>query len=44
MSRFYAHRVIDAAQVAENLLPMGNIPTSERVARELTLADLMAAA
>lgn len=35
MSRFYAHRLIDAAQVVENLLPMGNIPASERQAREL---------
>jgi len=36
MSRFYAHRTIDAAKVADNLLPMGNIPTSERQARPLT--------
>jgi hypothetical protein len=35
MSRFYAHRLIDAAQVVENLLPMGNVPNSERQAREL---------
>lgn len=37
MSRFYAHRMIEAAQVTENLLPVGNIlPTSERQARPLT--------
>lgn len=36
MDRHYAHRVIDAAQVAENLLPMGNIPDNERQARPLT--------
>lgn len=35
MSRFYAHRLIDASQVVENLLPIGNIPTSEAQAREL---------
>lgn len=35
MSRFYAHRLIDAAQVVENLLPIGNIPSSEAQAREL---------
>jgi hypothetical protein len=35
MSRFYAHRVIDASEVAANLLPMGNIPQTERQAREL---------
>jgi hypothetical protein len=35
MSRFYAHRLIDAAQVVENLLPIGNIPSSESQAREL---------
>lgn len=34
-SRVHAHRMIDAATVAENLLPMGNIPASERQAREL---------
>lgn len=36
MSRFYAHRIIDAAEVANNLLPMGNIPATERQARPLT--------
>lgn len=35
MSRFYAHRLIDAAQVVETLLPIGNIPTNEAQAREL---------
>lgn len=35
ISRFYAHRLIDAAQVVEILLPMGNTPSSERQAREL---------
>jgi hypothetical protein len=36
MSRFYAHRLIDAAQVVENLLPIGNIPLNEAQARELS--------
>lgn len=36
MDRHYAHRVIDAAQVAENLLPIGNIPDNESQARPLT--------
>ena len=35
MSRFYAHRLIDAVSVIDNLLPVGNTPTSERQAREL---------
>ena len=35
MSRVHAHRVIEAAAVAENLLPMGNTPRNERQAREL---------
>jgi hypothetical protein len=35
MSRFYAHRLIDASQVVENLLPIGNIPSNEAQAREL---------
>lgn len=35
MSRFYAHRLIDAAQVVENLLPIVNLPTNEAQAREL---------
>lgn len=35
MSRFYAHRLIDAAQVVENLLPIGNVPASESQTREL---------
>lgn len=39
MSRSRAHRLIDAAKVAERMLPMGNIP-NERQARELApLAD-----
>ncbi|MBN1430421.1 MAG: hypothetical protein JXB07_18775, partial [Anaerolineae bacterium] len=36
MSRSYAYRTIEAAQVAKRLLPMGNIPMSERQARPLT--------
>jgi len=37
MSRIHAHRLIEAAGVTENLLPMGNIlPESERQARPLT--------
>lgn len=36
MSRFYAHRIIDAAEVANNLLPIGNIPATESQARPLT--------
>lgn len=39
MSRFYAHRLIDAAQVVDNLLPIGNVPTSESQARELAPFD-----
>lgn len=36
MSRIHAHRLIEAADVTNNLLPMGNIlPTSERQARPL---------
>jgi hypothetical protein len=35
MSRIHAHRMIDAAQVAENLLPTGNIPATERQLRPL---------
>lgn len=35
MSRFYAHRLIDAAQVVDNLLPIGNVPSTESQAREL---------
>lgn len=35
MSRFYAHRLIDASQVVDNLLPIGNVPTCESQAREL---------
>lgn len=36
MSRFYAHRLIDAAEVGNNLLPIGNIPQTESQARPLT--------
>lgn len=36
ISRFYAHRLIDAAQVAENLLPIGNKPTHESQVRPLS--------
>lgn len=38
MSRFYAHRMIEAAGVANNLLPIGNIPlpATESQARPLT--------
>jgi len=32
--RFYAHRLIDAAKISEEMLPTGNIP-NERVARAL---------
>ena len=37
MSRFYAHRLIEAAEVTTNLLPIGNkLPISEYQARPLT--------
>lgn len=36
MSRSYAHRTIEAAQVVTNLLPIGNIPTNEAQARPLS--------
>lgn len=36
MSRSYAHRTIEAAQVASNLLPIGNIPATESQVRPLT--------
>jgi hypothetical protein len=35
MSRVHAHRLIDAAGVAGNLLPMGNVPATESQARPL---------
>ena len=35
MSRIHGHRMIEAAGVAENLLPIGNIPQNEAQAREL---------
>lgn len=35
-SRSRAHRLIDAAEVANNLLPIGNIPQNEAQARPLT--------
>ena len=34
-SRSYVHRQIEAAQVIDNLLPIGNIPRNEAQAREL---------
>jgi hypothetical protein len=34
-SRFYAHRIIEAAKVSAVLLPIGNIPTSEAQVRSL---------
>lgn len=39
MSRFYAHRMIEAAAVADNLLPIGNIPATESQARPLTTLE-----
>lgn len=36
MSRIHAHRLIEAADVSLNLLPVGNTPTSERHLRPLT--------
>ena len=36
MSRFYAHRLISASEVASNLLPIGNMPTNESQVRPLT--------
>jgi DNA modification methylase len=39
ISRIHAHRLIEASSVAENLLPVGNIPTSERQARPLASLD-----
>ena len=36
MDRTYAHRTIEAAKVASNLLPIGNIPVNEAQARPLT--------
>jgi len=35
LSRQHAHRLIKAAQVAEVLLPIGNVPANEAQAREL---------
>src|SRR5512135_1315685 len=37
ISRVHAHRMIEAARVAENLLPTGNIPANERQARTLAV-------
>lgn len=34
--RTYAHRLIKSSEVVDNLLPTGNIPTSERAVRPLT--------
>lgn len=45
--RSYAHRLIEAAKVADNLLPIGNVPSNEAQARELTklpTSDLQRAA
>lgn len=39
MNRFYAHRIIDAAEVANNLLPIGNIPQTESQARVFVSAE-----
>src|SRR6185369_5668665 len=39
MSRFYAHRLIDAAQVVDNLLPIGNVLATESQARELAALE-----
>lgn len=39
MSRIHAHRLIDAAEVISNLLPIGNTPTTESQARELAPLD-----
>ncbi len=36
MSRVHAHRMIEAAEVQKNLLPIGNIPKSESVTRPLS--------
>lgn len=35
MSRIHAHRMIEAETVATHLLPIGNIPATESVARPL---------
>src|SRR5215467_1413999 len=34
MSRIHAHRMIEASEVAGNLLPVGNVPKTESQARE----------
>jgi len=39
MSRIHAHRMIEAATVADNLLPIGNIPATESQARPLTTLE-----
>jgi len=39
MARNYAHRTIEAAKVAANLLPIGNIPATESQARPLTVLE-----
>lgn len=36
MARTYAHRLIEAAGVVKNLLPIGNTPKTEAVVRSLT--------
>jgi hypothetical protein len=35
MSRHYANRLIEASSIAENLVPVGTIPTTERQLRPL---------
>lgn len=39
LDRVYAYRIMNAAEVAANLLPMGNIPINERQARPLTTLE-----
>lgn len=39
MGRTYAHRLMKAAEVVEDLLPIGNTPTTESQARPLTPLD-----
>jgi len=36
IDRTYAHRIIGAASVVNNLLPMGNVPANERQVRPFT--------
>jgi hypothetical protein len=39
MERTYAYRQMEAARVAENLLPIGNIPRNEAQARKLARTE-----